>query len=106
MAYAWPGNIRQLENAVERALALGRDRTQIGIRDLPPELQDSPAANQADTVALPAGGLDMPAYVANVERQLIRQALNDTGGNRQRAAQLLGLKRTTLVEKARRLLPS
>ncbi len=106
MAYAWPGNIRQLENAVERALALGRDRTQIGIRDLPPELQDSPAADQADTVALPAGGLDMPAYVANVERQLIRQALNDTGGNRQRAAQLLGLKRTTLVEKARRLLPS
>ena len=106
MAYAWPGNIRQLENTVERALALGRDRTQIGIRDLPPEIQDSPPADQAVTVALPAGGLDMPAYVANVERQLIRQALNETAGNRQRAAQLLGLKRTTLVEKARRLLPS
>ena len=106
MAYAWPGNIRQLENTVERALALGRDRTQIGIRDLPPEIQDGPPADQAVTVALPAGGLDMPAHVANVERQLIRQALNETGGNRQRAAQLLGLKRTTLVEKARRLLPS
>ena len=104
MAYAWPGNIRQLENAVERALALGRDRPQIDLPDLPPELQNAPAAGQPVAVLLPEDGLDMPAYIGNVERQLIRRALAETGGNKLRAARLLGLKRTTLVEKARRLL--
>ena len=104
MAYTWPGNIRQLENAVERALALGRDRTQIDLPDLPPELQNVPAGAQPVTVVLPEGGLDLPAHIADTERQLIRQALAATEGNKQQAARLLGLKRTTLVEKARRLL--
>ncbi|MCH8993285.1 MAG: sigma 54-interacting transcriptional regulator, partial [Acidobacteria bacterium] len=104
MAYAWPGNIRQLENAVERALALGRDRTQIDVSDLPPELQNAPATGHPVAVLLPEGGLDMPAYIADTERQLIRQALDETDGNKQQAARLLGLKRTTLVEKTRRLL--
>ena len=104
MAYAWPGNIRQLENAVERALALGRDRTQIDLSDLPPELQNAPAGSQPVAVLLPEGGLDLPAHIADTERQLIRQALDETDGNKQQAARLLGLKRTTLVEKTRRLL--
>ena len=104
MAYAWPGNIRQLENAVERALALDRDRTQIDLPDLPPELQNAPAGVHPIAVLLPGGGLDLPAHIADTERQLIQQALNETDGNRQQAARLLGLKRTTLVEKVRRLL--
>ena len=104
MAYAWPGNIRQLENAVERALALGGDRTQFDVRDLPPELQHAPAGEQPVLVSLPEGRLDMPAYIADIERQLIQRALEETDGNKQQAARLLGLKRTTLVEKARRLL--
>lgn len=54
---------------------------------------------------LPDGGLDLPTYIANIERGLIAQALDGTGGNKQRAARLLGLKRTTLVEKVRRLQP-
>jgi DNA-binding NtrC family response regulator len=104
MAYAWPGNIRQLENAVERALALGPDRTQIDVPDLPTELQHAPGEGEALAVSLPEGQLDMPAYIANIERQLIRRALDETEGNKQQAARLLGLKRTTLVEKTRRLL--
>ena len=104
MAYPWPGNIRQLENAVERALALGGDRTQIDVGDLPPELQDAAALDQPSGAILPDGGLDLPAHIANIERGLISQALDETDGNKQRAAQLLGLKRTTLVEKVRRLL--
>ena len=104
MAYSWPGNIRQLENAIERALALGRNRTQIDLPDLPLELQNTPAAGQPVAVVLPEDGLDMPAHIADIERQLIRRALDETGGNKQRAARLLGLKRTTLVEKTRRLL--
>ena len=104
MAYAWPGNIRQLENAVERALALDRDRTQIDLPDLPPELQNAPAGVHPVSVLLPEDGLDLPAHIADTERQLIQQALNETDGNRRQAARLLGLKRTTLVEKVRRLL--
>lgn len=104
MAYPWPGNIRQLENAVERALALGGERTQIDVADLPPELQPAAAPVHPAGAVLPEGGLDLPAYVANIERDLISQALDETAGNKQRAAQLLGLKRTTLVEKVRRLL--
>ena len=103
MAHPWPGNIRQLENVVERALALGRDRTQIDLHDLPPELQNAPDTDQLPAVTIPEDGLDLPAYIASLERKLIRQALEQTGGNRQRAALRLGLKRTTLVEKVRRL---
>jgi two-component system response regulator AtoC len=105
MAYAWPGNIRQLENAVERALALGRNRTQIDVSDLPPELRNAPPPNTSASVTLPEGGLELPIYLKDIERQLLRLALDETGDNKQRAAKLLGLKRTTLVEKTRRLFP-
>ena len=106
MAFAWPGNIRQLENAIERALALNQDRPQIDFRDLPPELHASLAAAPLASMPSPKEGFDMPAYIASVERHLIERALNETAGNKQQAAQRLGLKRTTLVEKVRRLFES
>src|SRR6478672_1647919 len=99
MAYAWPGNVRQLENAVERAVALSAGRNEIDITDLPQEIQALPQTAVMPSVDFPEGGLDMPAYLTSIERDLIRRSLERTGGNRNKAAELLRIKRTTLVEK-------
>jgi DNA-binding NtrC family response regulator len=101
MGYAWPGNVRQLENAVERAVALLGGRTTIERSDLPAELQavdtDTPLVTD-----LPEGGVDLPAMVDRLERDMAARALARTHGNKGAAARLLGLKRTTLVEKIKR----
>ncbi len=99
MAYPWPGNVRQLENAVERAVALSAGRQQIELSDLPVEVHVAPSSTQAPFVELPEEGLDLPGYLAAIERDLIQRSLDRTGGNRNRAAELLHIKRTTLVEK-------
>jgi DNA-binding NtrC family response regulator len=103
MAYQWPGNVRQLENAVERAVALGIGREQIEVTDLPPEIQAAPEPVTSPVVEFPEDGLDMPAYLLSIERDLIQRSLERTGGNRNKAAELLRIKRTTLVEKLKRL---
>ena len=103
MAYHWPGNVRQLENAIERAVALSGGRREIDSGDLPVELQVSPPVTTTPSVDFPEEGLDLPAYLAAIERDLIRRSLDRTGGNRHRAAELLRIKRTTLVEKLKRL---
>jgi len=103
MAYSWPGNVRQLENAVERAVALGVGRNEIDIADLPPEVQELPQTTSTPFVDFPEDGLDLPAYLSSIERDLIRRSLERTGGNRNKAAELLKIKRTTLVEKLKRL---
>ena len=103
MAYAWPGNVRQLENAVERAVALSGGRTEITVSDLPPEVQATPQETSTPFVDFPEDGLDLPRYLASIERDLIQRALDRTEGNRNRAADLLRIKRTTLVEKLKRI---
>ncbi len=103
MAYEWPGNVRQLENAVERAVALSGGRTLLDVSDLPPEVQTASAAPAAPGVVFPEEGMQLVEYLATLEQALIQQALDRTGGNRHKAATLLGLKRTTLVEKLKRL---
>jgi two-component system, NtrC family, response regulator AtoC len=105
MAYPWPGNVRQLENAVERAVTLSAGRREIDVADLPPEIQDAPQSVAAPFVDFPEEGLDLPAYLQSIERDLIQQSLERTGGNRNKAAELLRIKRTTLVEKLKRLGP-
>ena len=103
MAYQWPGNVRQLENAVERAVAFTAGRTQIDVTDLPIEIQHAQEPALSSAVALPEDGLDLDVFVANIERELIERSLERTGGNKGQAAKLLNLKRTTLVEKLKRL---
>jgi transcriptional regulator with PAS, ATPase and Fis domain len=102
MAYQWPGNVRQLENAVERAMALLAGRTMIDVADLPPEIQAA-TPTVAPSLDFPDTGVDLPTIVEQIERELIGQALSRTGGNKAAAAGLLNLKRTTLVEKLKRL---
>jgi len=103
MAYAWPGNVRQLENAVERAVAISAGRPQLDVADLPIEIQQAQEPVLPSTVALPDEGLDLPSFIAHLERELIQRSLERTGGNKGQAAKLLCLKRTTLVEKLKRI---
>jgi DNA-binding NtrC family response regulator len=102
MSFAWPGNVRQLENAIERAVALLGSRTQIEVTDLPPDLQITAEDTDQPSLELPEDGVDLPALVARIEKEMIDRALARTDNNKGAAARLLGLKRTTLVEKLKR----
>ena len=103
-AYQWPGNIRELENVVER-LVIVKGKGTIAMTDLP---QAGPRAARPDAQQrnpipdLPEDGTDLRAMLEAVEDRMIGEALERTGGNKNRAAELLGLNRTTLVEKLRR----
>jgi two-component system response regulator PilR (NtrC family) len=103
MAYQWPGNVRQLENVVERALAFNHGRSHLDVQDLPPEIQSQPAPVDSSLVWFPDDGLDFASYIEGVELSLIRRSLERTQGNKRQAAKLLNLKRTTLIEKLKRL---
>ena len=103
MAYDWPGNVRQLENAVERAVAFSAGRSQIEVGDLAADIQQAQEPVLTSTVALPDEGLELDRFLSNIERDLIQRSLARTRGNKGAAAKLLGLKRTTLVEKLKRL---
>jgi DNA-binding NtrC family response regulator len=103
--YPWPGNVRQLENAVEMAIALSGERTMLHLSDfaLPSTVVRMPAPASARTISLPDEGLDFEELVASIERDLLEQALRKTGGNKKAAADLLRLKRTTLTAKLKAL---
>jgi transcriptional regulator with PAS, ATPase and Fis domain len=103
MAFAWPGNVRQLENVMERAFALSPGRTQLTATDLPDDVRGAPAVVVEGEAPIPPQGLELDRLVSGYEHALIRRALEQTGGNKRHAADLLHVKRTTLIEKLRRL---
>ena len=102
----WPGNVRQLENAVEKAVVLSGDRPALFPGDFPLPPRTHPVAFQPGTqpfIALPDQGLDFERTVGNIELNILEQALKKTRGNKKLAAEMLGLKRTTLSAKLRSL---
>lgn len=106
MRFGWPGNVRQLENAVEMAVALSGDRNTLYPGDFPlPSVVTEKAAPLAmvTQLAVPEEGLDFELTVGSIERRLLDQALRRTSGNKKAAADLLRLKRTTLTAKLKSL---
>jgi DNA-binding NtrC family response regulator len=135
MALPWPGNVRQLENAIERAIVLSSGKSVLTRDDFaflverlpegesfmstippaplfsadPPRVEDAAAASvgapqrSGGWSDLPSDGLDLNHVVAEMEKKYLLQALSYTRGNKKRAAEMLGLKRTTLLEKLKRL---
>jgi DNA-binding NtrC family response regulator len=101
-ACSWPGNVRQLENVVERSLALSGHGGDLDVQDLPEEVLLAPDAGAPATDAS-QGGLDLERQVRDFEERMITRALEDTGWIKTRAASRLKIKRTTLIEKMKRL---
>jgi len=117
MNYGWPGNVRELENMVERMMIL-RNSGEITAEDLPSQLRSQDTGSSAGATAsrstskdgertlqapqVSADGISFNEVIGDLETDLILQALDQTHWNKNRAAQLLGLNRTTLLEKIKK----
>jgi len=105
-AYSWPGNVRQLENTVERAIVLSGERVMLYPSDFPLDGHSPRPVTErasANFVHVPDDGLDFEQTVGQIARGILEQALRKTNGNKKMAADLLRLKRTTLAAKLRSL---
>ncbi len=89
-AYHWPGNVRELENVIERTVALESSEI-LSSGSLPEHLRGAPGRRSFDQISLPEEGLDLEEFLDDVRLSLMRQALDKTGGQQKRAAELLRL---------------
>jgi DNA-binding NtrC family response regulator len=104
MQYSWPGNVRQLEHAIEAATILTGDRIVLNASDFNlPAPRSSSAFGSLSAFSVPESGLNFEELISNIERQLLESALLKAGGNKARAADLLRMKRTTLISKSKAL---
>jgi len=101
-AFDWPGNIRELENLIERLVVLKEEGSYITQRDLPEKIRQAAGSAAFAQVAMPEEGFDFNEAVDNYERELIISALQRVNGIKKKAAEYLGLNRTTLLEKMKR----
>ena len=101
MEFDWPGNIRELENTIERIIILSSSEM-ISIPDLPEKFQALPEIEHPAAIEIPEVGISLDTAVSEFERRLILQALDKTGWVKNKAAQLLQMNRTTLIEKMKR----
>ena len=102
MGHSWPGNVRELKNLIERLVVL-KGNGHIARRDLPPELRNGNRAAEAPVmVRITEEGICLTSAVTEFERSLILQSLEKTQWVKNKAAKLLHLNRTTLVEKIKR----
>ncbi|GFO54696.1 acetoacetate metabolism regulatory protein AtoC [Geomonas sp. Red276] len=99
-AYPWNGNVRELENIIERVVAL-TEGDLITLRDLPANVTKNYL--EGGTTSVTTSGIDMVRTISEIEKRMISEALQLSGGVKARAATMLNINRTTLVEKMRRL---
>jgi DNA-binding NtrC family response regulator len=104
LRYSWPGNVRQLEHALESACALSGTRSVLypGDFDLPAEVQSSEFGSLS-SLDVPESGINFEELMTGIERRLLERALAKSGGNKARAASMLHMKRTTLLSKFKSL---
>ena len=100
--YDWPGNVRELENMIERIVIL-KGGGVIEPNDLSEKVLVSHPQSLHPRIQIPEGGISFNTAITEFERELILQALNRTNWVKNKAAKLLNLNRTTLVEKMKKI---
>lgn len=100
--YNWPGNVREMKNIIERTIAL-TDNSIINCSDLPSDIGQQTASAVSSAPQITSKGVNMNVVIADIERAMIEQAMVLGQGIKARAAELLSINRTTLVEKIKRL---
>ncbi len=99
--YDWPGNVRELENVIERLVILA-EGMEIEFDELPLRIRQKRASEQCASLEIGETGIDLKKILDDLENRLIMEALQKAGGVKNKAAQLLGLNRTTLIEKMKK----
>ncbi|MBI5599119.1 MAG: sigma-54-dependent Fis family transcriptional regulator [Deltaproteobacteria bacterium] len=100
--YPWPGNVRELENIIERIVILKRGAGPITPNDIPLKTVGAKKDGVLPAIDIPHGGISLTTMLAELEEGFIRKAMSKTGGVKSKAAELLGINRTTLIEKMRK----